>query len=385
MVTLFVPVFPSQILARIMLKEMLLLALISLQTCISYSADPLVQQQLDKIDDHLPGQSFNISFSHYSGYVTVDEESGRSLFYWLTESAEDPSSKPLVLWLNGGPGCSSIAYGEAEEIGPFHIKADGKTLYLNQYAWNHGHYVPQLSQAIVKHNSATNDTSINLKGYMVGNALTDDFYDHLGLFEFVWSIGLISDETYHKLNKTCVEESFIHTSIECLEVLQNANLEIGNVDPYSIFTPPCSGNHFSSNRLMKSLIGRISDMYDPCTADHSRVYFNLAEVRQALHVHPDAAQPSWDTCNSIVNVNWGDCPSSMLDVYHELIDAGLRIWVFSGDTDAVIPVTATRYSVGALNLKTSSPLLIYIAHGGALNNCLQACTPTMNKAQEHMA
>lgn len=37
-----------------------------------------------------------------------------------------------------GPGCSSIAYGEAEEVGPFHIKADGKTLYLNPYSWNQG-------------------------------------------------------------------------------------------------------------------------------------------------------------------------------------------------------------------------------------------------------
>lgn len=37
-----------------------------------------------------------------------------------------------------GPGCSSIAYGEAEEIGPFHIKPDGTTLYLNPYSWNQG-------------------------------------------------------------------------------------------------------------------------------------------------------------------------------------------------------------------------------------------------------
>lgn len=42
-----------------------------------------------------------------------------------------------------GPGCSSIAYGEAEEIGPFHIKPDGKTLYLNPYSWNQGErYLP---------------------------------------------------------------------------------------------------------------------------------------------------------------------------------------------------------------------------------------------------
>lgn len=74
--------------------------LINLQLGFS-EEDPLVQQQLDRVLE-LPGQSFNISFSHYSGYVTVNQESGRALFYWFTEAAEDPDSKPLVLWLNGG-------------------------------------------------------------------------------------------------------------------------------------------------------------------------------------------------------------------------------------------------------------------------------------------
>lgn len=41
-----------------------------------------------------------------------------------------------------GPGCSSIAYGMAEELGPFHIEKDGKTLYLNPYAWNQGSLAP---------------------------------------------------------------------------------------------------------------------------------------------------------------------------------------------------------------------------------------------------
>jgi len=37
-----------------------------------------------------------------------------------------------------GPGCSSIAFGQSEEIGPFHINADGKTLHPNPYSWNRG-------------------------------------------------------------------------------------------------------------------------------------------------------------------------------------------------------------------------------------------------------
>lgn len=65
------------------------------------SVDPVVQQQLDRVVE-LPGLSFNVSFQHYSGYVTVNEEHGRALFYWFFEAVDDPDSKPLVLWLNGG-------------------------------------------------------------------------------------------------------------------------------------------------------------------------------------------------------------------------------------------------------------------------------------------
>lgn len=37
-----------------------------------------------------------------------------------------------------GPGCSSLGYGAMEELGPFRVKSDGKTLYKNEYAWNNG-------------------------------------------------------------------------------------------------------------------------------------------------------------------------------------------------------------------------------------------------------
>lgn len=96
-----------------------------------------VEQEKDRIT-YLPGQPENVQFNQYSGYVTVNEQAGRALFYWLIESPSmrNPEKRPLLLWLNGGPGCSSVAYGAAEEIGPFHINADGKTLYLNPYSWN---------------------------------------------------------------------------------------------------------------------------------------------------------------------------------------------------------------------------------------------------------
>ncbi|PON70422.1 Serine carboxypeptidase-like [Parasponia andersonii] len=385
----------------------------------SFSTDPLAQQRLDRVEK-LPGQTFNVSFQHYSGYVTVNEESGRALFYWFIEAVEDPDSKPLVLWLNGGPGCSSIAFGEAEEVGPFHIEPDAKILYLNPYSWNQvanllfidspvgvgfsysntssdllnngdkrtahdslefllkwferfpqykgrdfyitgesyaGHYVPQLSQAIVRYNFAKREKAINLKGYMVGNALTDDHHDHLGVFEFMWSAGLISDETYKLLNLLCDFQSFVHTSNSCDKILDIASEELGNIDTYSIYTPACPANVSQSNQLQKRMhrVGRINQKYDPCTEKHSTVYFNSPEVQQALHVNPDHAPSKWETCSDVVSSTWKDSPVSVLDIYHELIHSGLRIWVFSGDTDAVIPITSTRYSIDALKLPTIGP------------------------------
>jgi serine carboxypeptidase-like clade II len=50
----------------------------------------------------LPGQPA-VAFAQYSGYVAVDRDRGRALFYWLTEAVgDDAAAKPLVLWLNGG-------------------------------------------------------------------------------------------------------------------------------------------------------------------------------------------------------------------------------------------------------------------------------------------
>jgi len=106
--------------------------------CVGISlASSREDQKRDKIRQ-LPGQPKNVGFEQYSGYVTVNEQSGRALFYWLIEAPlnRGPNSRPLVLWLNGGPGCSSIAYGASEEIGPFRIRPDGKSLFLNRYAWN---------------------------------------------------------------------------------------------------------------------------------------------------------------------------------------------------------------------------------------------------------
>uniref|UniRef100_A0A0C9S7L5 Carboxypeptidase n=1 Tax=Wollemia nobilis TaxID=56998 RepID=A0A0C9S7L5_9CONI len=209
----------------------------------------------------LPGQPA-VLFKQYAGYVTVDEKSDRALFYYFVEAETEPDLKPLVLWLNGGPGCSSFGIGALSEHGPFQPKGD--ILITNSYSWNKeanvlylespagvgfsyssdpsyykyvndtltatdnllfligwfqkfpeyvnrelyltgesyaGHYIPQLADRILQFNRVMK--IFNLTGIAIGNPLLDFYTDFNARAEYLWSHGLISDPTYKNLSTGC--------------------------------------------------------------------------------------------------------------------------------------------------------------------------------------
>ena len=70
-----------------------------------------------------------------------DEEDQDKLYFLMAESRSDPATDPLIIWLQGGPGCSSML-GLYTENGPFNFKfnksniKDPFELEYNEYSWN---------------------------------------------------------------------------------------------------------------------------------------------------------------------------------------------------------------------------------------------------------
>ncbi|KAK8993367.1 hypothetical protein V6N11_033468 [Hibiscus sabdariffa] len=276
--------------------------------------DVSCRQEADRVVE-LPGQP-PVEFEHYAGYVTVNESHGRALFYWFFGATSKPGKHPILLWLNGGPGCSSVA-SEAEELGPFFPQKDGKTLKLNPHGWNKaanllfveapvgvgfsytntssdldqlgdkftakdsyafllnwfkrfpqfkshdfyiagysyaGHFVPQLAEVIFDNNKyVTRSDYINLKGVMIGNALMDDETDQRGMVDYAWDHAVISDRVYDNIKLEC-NFSRPKPSDNCNEALK-AYFDVYNIiDMYSLNTPTCVSNSGKRNNRRRPTV-----------------------------------------------------------------------------------------------------------------------------------
>lgn len=94
----------------------------------------------------------------YSAYFTVDEAFDSQIFFWFFPSegnclfklnhkrklmlrvSDNPDEDPVVLWLNGGPGASSLT-GLFEENGPFIVNNSDDSISLREYSWHRNHSV----------------------------------------------------------------------------------------------------------------------------------------------------------------------------------------------------------------------------------------------------
>ncbi|RHN64413.1 putative carboxypeptidase D [Medicago truncatula] len=391
----------------------------------------------DRIID-LPGQPSTPPISHFSGYINVNEDHGRALFYWFFEAQSQPSNKPLLLWLNGGPGCSSIGGGAVVEIGPLLVNKNGEGLKFNPYSWSQanllfvespigvgfsytntssdltiledhfvaedsynflvnwlqrfpqfksrdfflagesyaGHYIPQLAELIFDRNKdRSKNPFINLKGFIVGNPETDDYYDYKGIVEYAWSHAVISDEQYEKAKQVCDFKQF-RWSNECFQAMDQLFHDYSEIDIFNIYAPACRLNSTSTETkngpesLKKVKNGyRMKRMrsfggYDPCYSIYAEEFFNRVDVQLSIHANNKRGNSKieWKGCNISIFNTYDISVFSVLPIYTKLIKGGLKIWIYSGDADGRLPVIGTRYCVEALGLPLKSTWRIWYQH-----------------------
>lgn len=91
----------------------------------------------DKVTQLDGYMNFTGKFQMFSGYLDVSLNPVIRTHYIFVTSQSDPDNDDVVLWLNGGPGCSSLL-GFATEVGPNMMPSGSKSFspYINPYSWN---------------------------------------------------------------------------------------------------------------------------------------------------------------------------------------------------------------------------------------------------------
>ena len=82
----------------------------------------------------LPFTDFHIGES-YSGFLPIGDNAGSEYFFWFVPSTNPLAIDEVVIWLNGGPGTSSLA-GFLHANGPFIWQAGTHAPVPNTYAWS---------------------------------------------------------------------------------------------------------------------------------------------------------------------------------------------------------------------------------------------------------
>jgi cathepsin A (carboxypeptidase C) len=320
----------------------------------------------------------------YSGYLDDDEED-KHLFYWFFESRNDPENDPVVLWLNGGPGCSSLM-GLFMELGPSSINKKLEVKY-NPFSWNAnasvifldqpvnvgysyssgsvsntvaagkdiyalltlffkqfpeyskqsfhisgesyaGHYIPVFASEILSHKKR----NINLQSVLIGNGLTDgltqyEYYRPMACGEGGWPAVL--DEG------SC--QSMDNAYPRCASLIENCyqSESVWSCVPASIYCNNAMiGPYQRTGQNVYDVRRKCGDnqlCYDEI--DWISEYLNKKEVMKAV----GAEVSSYDSCNFDINRNFllqGD----WMKPYHRVVPGLLKeipVLIYAGDADYI--------------------------------------------------
>jgi cathepsin A (carboxypeptidase C) len=232
-------------------------------TCLFFIAGCVVAKVTHKLKDEPVSNLCDSTVKSLSGYFSVSDKLEKNYFFWFFESRSQPTTDPLVIWLTGGPGCSS-QLALLTENGPCKVTEDGLNTVNNPYSWNTnanimwvdqpagvgysygtkvdhneievaedmyqfvqhfltahpeysqneffvfgesygGHYAPAVTNRIFKGNQQKEGLQVNLKGVGVGNGLTDpvvqyQYYPEMAMNNS-YGIKTVTEDAYVKMLK----------------------------------------------------------------------------------------------------------------------------------------------------------------------------------------
>jgi len=196
--------------------------------------------------------------TEYAGLIPI--RTGTFIFFWLFEQEEDkkPNAKEkLTIWLNGGPGCSSMD-GVFMENGPYTFDVENDNIIHNPYNWNKHSNIVYVDQPTGTGYSYTNNNDVPRSE----NAIGKDFNTFLGQFFRVFP-------QYEDAEIYIAGESFAGTYIPYIatnlinnpvngKMINLQGLAIGNgwMDPLrqyvGDYTYAVNNNILSGNALLKA-------------------------------------------------------------------------------------------------------------------------------------
>eukprot|EP00211_Chloroparvula_japonica_P003383 CAMPEP_0119119378 /NCGR_PEP_ID=MMETSP1310-20130426/893_1 /TAXON_ID=464262 /ORGANISM="Genus nov. species nov., Strain RCC2339" /LENGTH=442 /DNA_ID=CAMNT_0007108809 /DNA_START=75 /DNA_END=1403 /DNA_ORIENTATION=+ len=352
----------------------------------------------------LPGIPEPATFDMYSGYITLDN--GVKLFFYLSESQSNPSTDPLILWLNGGPGCSSLL-GAFMENGPYQAGPDGETLVAYPWSWNtRANIVFLESPAFVGFSYWPDHGKWTTQGTDNTTALYNrEFLEKfLGVFtEYQNRPFVISGESYAgkyipelltlllsdpipglNFQGVAIGNPYVDADIDngpglelyrrghFLKTLSGEGTDYPNgIDPYDILASTCGltqalfpnvNNGFQWGKrpydyameiLEKEHEGYVPNPLPDCVANgFTKAYLNRADVQAAMHAERD-----WDgPCSNSVFVNWRGRVHNTVPLIEDAMDnSDLTIWIYSGDQDTVCNAISTEQWILGLNRPEIAP------------------------------
>ncbi|XP_052896921.1 venom serine carboxypeptidase [Anopheles moucheti] len=336
----------------------------------------------------------------YSGYFTVDETTNSNLFFWYF-AAKLSHESPVVLWLQGGPGASSL-YGLFTENGPFAVRNDLK-LAPRKYSWhlNHhliyidnpvgtgfsftdkeegystnethvganlynalqqfftlfpdlqeqpffvtgesygGKYVPAVAHTIHRNNGAAK-VKLNLQGIAIGNGLCDP-YHQLVYGDYLYQLGLIDGTTrdqfhqYEAKGRDCITKKDFKCAFDVFD-------ELINGDQYP------SGSLFKNASGFTTYFNYLQTVPDPAD-EYMGKFLQLPETRRAIHVGNNSFH-DLDGENKVEDHLMLDVMQSVVPYLNELLHA-YRVVIYNGQLDIIVAYPLTMNYVTKLSFPGS--------------------------------